>query len=57
MTGRLARLRRLEGKRPAPEGITVNITRQIVERGPDGEPVVCRTVRHMFALYPQGVPK
>ncbi|MGY2895451.1 hypothetical protein [Deinococcus sp. UYEF24] len=54
MTGRLARLRRLEAKRPGPEGITVNITRQIVERGPDGEPMVCRTVRQAFTLYPQG---
>ncbi|WP_424951020.1 hypothetical protein [Deinococcus sp.] len=54
MTGRLARLRRLEVKRPAPEGITVTITQQIVERGPDAEPVVCRTVRQTFTLYPQG---
>jgi hypothetical protein len=57
VTGRLARLRRLEAKQPAPEGITVTITRQIVERGPDGEPVPVRVVRREFTIYPQGVPK
>lgn len=54
MTGRLARLRRLEEKTPAPEGITVVITRQIVARGPDGEPVPVRVVRKEFTVYPAG---
>ena len=54
MTGRLARLRRLEAKRPAPEGITVIITRQIMTHGPDGEPVPVRVVRKEFTMYPAG---
>jgi len=57
MTGRLARLRRLEAKRPPPEGVRLVITRQIVGHGPDGEPVALRVVRHEVTIYPQGVSK
>ena len=54
MTGRLARLRRLEEKRPGPEGIQVMIVQTIVDRGPDGEPVPVRVVRREFTVYPAG---
>ncbi|WP_407569111.1 hypothetical protein [Deinococcus altitudinis] len=50
MTGRLARLRRLEARQPAPEGVRVMIVQTIVDKGPDGG----RVVRKEFTVYPAG---
>lgn len=48
----VARVSRLEGQARAvrPAGVQVTVTRQVMERGPDGVPVPVRVERRTFTL-------